>query len=83
MLESLRKALDKGHVTGVLLTDLSRVFDCISHELLIEKLYPYVFSKGTLNLINDYFSCRRQRTKVRERFSTWRERMFDVTQGSL
>ena len=34
-------------------------------------------------MINDYFSCRRQRTKVCERFSTWRERMFGVPQGSI
>ena len=83
MLETLRKALDKGYITGVLLTDLSRAFDSISHELLIEKLYAYGFSKCVLNLINDYFSCRRQRTKVRERFSTWREIMFGVPQGSI
>ena len=31
-------ALDKGLVTGVLLTDLSKAFDWISHELLIAKL---------------------------------------------
>ena len=34
-------------------------------------------------MINDYFSCRRQRTKVGERFSTWREIMFGVPQGSI
>ena len=83
MLETRRKALDKGYITGVLLTDLSRAFDCISHELLIAKLYAYGFSKCALNLINDYFSHRRQRTKVRQRFSTWREIMFGVPQGSI
>ena len=83
MLETLRKALDKGYITGVLLTDLPRAFDRISHELLIENLYAYGFSKCALNLINDYFSCRRQRTKMRERFSTWREIMFGVPQGSI
>ena len=83
MIGTLRKALDKGYITGVLLTDLSRAFDCISHELLIAKLYVYGFSKGALNLINNFFSCRRQRTKVRERFSTWREIMFGVPQGSI
>ena len=83
MLETLRKALDKGYIIGVLLTDLSRAFDRISHELLIEKLYACGFSTCALNLINDYFSCRRQRTKVRERFSTWREIMFGVPQGSI
>ena len=50
-LETLRKALDTGYISRVLLTDLSRAFDCISHELLIEKLYAYGFSKCALNLI--------------------------------
>ena len=62
---------------------MPRAFDCISHELLIEKLYAYRSCKCALNLINDYFSCRQQRTKVRERFSTWREIMFGVPQGPI
>ena len=33
MLENLRKSLDKGLKTGVLLTDLSKVFDSISHRI--------------------------------------------------
>ena len=37
MLERIKKALDKGLCTGILLTDLSKAFDCISHELLIAK----------------------------------------------
>ena len=35
MLENLNKALDKGLHTGILLTDLSKSFDSISHDLLI------------------------------------------------
>ena len=45
MLETLKNTLDKGQKTGILLTDLSKAFDCISHELLIAKLYAYGFSK--------------------------------------
>ena len=73
ILDALRKALDKGYITGVLLTDLSWAFDCISHELLIEKLYAYGFSEGALNLVNE----------VHERFSTWCEIIFGVPQGSI
>ena len=38
MLENLKKALEKGLYTGVLLPDLSKAFDSLSHELLIAKL---------------------------------------------
>ena len=40
--------LDKGMHNSILLTDLSRAFDCISHKLLIAKLYTYGFSKISL-----------------------------------
>ena len=50
MLESVRKALDKGLYTGILLTDLSRAFDSISHDLLIAKLQAYGFSKKALKI---------------------------------
>ena len=45
MLEKLKEALDKGLTTGILLTDLTKAFDCISHELLITKLHAYGFCK--------------------------------------
>ena len=40
MLEYLRKALDKGMHTGILLTDLPKAFD----DLLVAKLNSYGFS---------------------------------------
>ena len=38
MLEYLRKALDKGMYTCILLTDLTKAFDSVSHDLLVAKL---------------------------------------------
>ena len=68
---------------GILLTDLSKAFDSISHELLIAKLHPYGFSSSALNLINDYLSNRIQRTKVGDSFSTWRSVRYGFPQGSI
>ena len=42
MIEKWRETLDKGGETGVVLTDLSKAFDCIDHNLLIAKLDAYV-----------------------------------------
>ena len=65
------------------MTDLSKAFDSISHELLIAKLYAYGFSIDSLKLISDYLSDRMQRTKVGETFSTWRRILFGFPQGSI
>ena len=38
LIEKWKQCLDQGLVFGVLLTDLSKAFDCLSHELLVAKL---------------------------------------------
>ena len=38
MLEKWRKSLDKQNIAVGLLTDLSKVFDCLNRELLIANL---------------------------------------------
>ena len=38
MLEKWKRSIDNGKSFGALLTDLSKAFDCLDHELLIAKL---------------------------------------------
>ena len=64
MLEKWKNAVDKGKVFGALLTDLSKSFDCLPHELIIAKLNTYEFNLAALKLIHSYLSHRKQRTKV-------------------
>ena len=78
-----KSAIDQGKSFGAVLTDLSKAFDCLPHELLIAKLHAYGFSLSALRLVNSYLSNRKQRTKINESFSSWEEILFGVPQGSI
>ena len=60
LLEKWKRAVDSGQMFGALLTDPSRVFDCLDHELLIAKLNAYGFSLPALKLVHDYLSNRKK-----------------------
>ena len=83
MVEKWKKALDKNERAAALLTDLSKAFDCLNHELMIAKLAAYGFSRSALTLINSYLKNRYQRTKVNNVFSQWSSIMSGVPQGSI
>ena len=70
MLETWKRSVDKGNVFDALLTDLSKAFDCLDHELLTAKLNAYGFTLSALRLINDYLSNRKQRTKIENAYNT-------------
>ena len=54
MLEKWKKAVDKGKVFGALMTDLSKAFDCLDHELLIVKVNAHWFVSPALKLTHNY-----------------------------
>ena len=83
MLERWRKALDNSKMAGALLTDLSKAFDCLNHELMIAKLEAYGFDHNSLAYVYSYLSGRKQRTKVNNCLSTWSDIKSGVPQGSI
>ena len=82
MIEKWKKAVDNGNVFGALLTDLSKAFDCLPHDLIIAKLNSYGFNLTALNLIHNYLTKRKQRTKINQSYSSWEDILFGVPQGS-
>ena len=64
MIEKMRESVVKIGAFVALLTDLSKAFECLPHELLILKLHSYRFDLKLLNLICGYLSNRKLRVKV-------------------
>ena len=63
--------------------DLSKAYDCLPHDLLIAKFEAYGIGKSGLNLLLNYLSNRKQRTKVNSSYSDWYEIIRGVPQGSI
>ena len=83
MLGKQKSAIDNRKTFGALLTDLSKAFDCLSHDLLIAKLNEYGFSIAFLRLLQNYLSNRKQRTTINSDFSSWEDILFGVPQWSI
>ena len=83
MIEKFRKIRDKKGVSAAVLTDLSKAFDCISHDLLIAKMNAYGVDKKSLSFVSAYLNNRQQKTKVGSSFSEYRNISFGVPQGSI
>ena len=67
----------------MVLMDLSKAFDCLPHDLLIAKLEAYGFGIGSLRLIFDYLTFRKQRVRINSTYSSWLEITSGVPQGSV
>ena len=67
----------------VLLTDLSKAFDCLVHDLLIAKLNAYGFDYSSLKLIYNYLTDRLQRVKVNSSYSSCSKIIYGVPQESI
>ena len=83
ILEKMKIARDRKRFCAAALTDLSKAFDCICHDLLIAKLNTYGLERNALNLVYDYLSNRSQKTKVGSSFSTYLDIVYGVPQGSI
>ena len=83
MLEKWKQCIDKGGSSGALLLDLSKSFDCLSHDLLIAKLKPYGFSYEALKLIYCYLSTTSPRVGINSHYSAWSEIISGVPHGSV
>ena len=81
--ESLKSHLDNNDIAGAVLTDLSKAFDCLPHDLLISKMYQYGVDKSSCKLIASYFKGRYHRVKLGSARSEWLLLTKGAPQGSI
>ena len=77
------KENDKGNVVGLASLDLSKAFDSINHNLLINKLAKLGLGKTSLEWCTSYLKGRTQKTKFKNFTSTEKIVTSGVPQGSI
>ena len=83
MTEKAKGVMDKGRHLSALLTDLSKAFNCLPHDLIIAKLDACGFKYDALCLIFNYLNNRKQRVKMKSSFTSFQNIASGVPQGSL
>ena len=83
MLKTWKETTGNNKAFGVLLTDPSKAFDCLSHDLLTAKLHAYGFDLASLKILQDYLTNRKQKTKVDSFYSSWEKILSGVPQDSI
>ena len=83
MIEKVRKMQNNKEVFAAVFTDLSKNFDCISHELLITKLNTFGFGIKALNFILAFLTNWKQKANIGFNSSDCLNVRFDIPQGSV
>ena len=83
MLEKLKLSIDNKGFAGGVLMNLSKSFDTINYQLLLAKLHAYGFSKKALAIICSYLPNQKQRIKINNAFSSWKDLTLGMPQGSV
>ena len=56
ILDKCKSVLENKGLRGAILMGLSKVFDCLNHELLAAKLHANGFNRAALKHIHSYFT---------------------------
>ena len=83
LLEDWRNALENNQYVAAVLMDLSKAFDCLPHDILLDKLSAYGMSTDSVSLLESYLSSRKQQIKINGILSSWSDIQKGVPQGSI
>ena len=83
LLEKWRNKLDDNLFLGGVLTDVSKAFDCLPHNLIIDKMTAYGIQNGSLSLLFSYLANWNQCARIYITYSTFKEIISGTPQGSI
>lgn len=83
ILNDVYSNLDKGKATSLVCIDLSKAFDCLNHDILIDKLSKLDFGKTFFNLLKSYLTDRLQAVKVNDTLSSFKLVSCGAPQGGV
>ena len=75
-------ALEEGGCIDVIYTDFEKAFDKVPRERLLSKLRSYGISEDIIAWIKKFLCCRKQRVKIKGKFSKWFKVLSGIPQGS-
>ena len=81
--ETIRKNFDDGENIAAVFLDLSKTFDSISHEILLNKLKQYNFDPMSISMIRSFRSERYQKVTLPNCHSDWIKLYQGVPQGTV
>ena len=70
----------QGRLFGALITDLTKDFDCLQHDITISTLDAYEFDMKVLDFIYDYLRNSKQSTNTDNACSPWKNILYGVPQ---
>ena len=77
LLQAWQKVLDKSGFGGTILMGVSKAYDSLRPDLIIAKFEAYGIDKNGLNLIHNYQTNPKHRTKISSSYSDW----YDIVTG--
>ena len=81
--DSIISKMDEGYIPFTIYLDLSKAFDTLNHEILLNKLRHYGIGGSAMNLIKNYLSNRQQYVKFGNAESKPLPISIGIPQGSI
>jgi hypothetical protein len=83
IIDNILSDLEEGKLVAGIYIDLSKAFDTVDHEILLDKLNHYGIRGQALNWFQDYLSNRKQYSIVNGKHSELKNINYGVPQGSV